>query len=96
MWDSCHCTELGLLHLCCVVTRWLSPMFPGVTLCPCVTEMVNYSLFCGVAHSGNADEGVYSTVVTDGCFEQDVNSYTLEVRVCTDLSLDLKWLVLLV
>lgn len=45
-------------------------------------KLVNYSLFCGVAHSGNTDDGIYDTTVTDGCYQQTVSSYTLETCFC--------------
>ncbi|KAF0295795.1 Endophilin-A2 [Amphibalanus amphitrite] len=41
-------------------------------------KIVNYSRFCGSARSGNADTGVFSTVVNDGCYQQQINSFILE------------------
>ncbi|XP_043219796.1 uncharacterized protein LOC122380577 [Amphibalanus amphitrite] len=45
-------------------------------------KIVNYSRFCGSARSGNADTGVFSTVVNDGCYQQQINSFILETCFC--------------
>lgn len=47
-------------------------------------KMLNYSLFCGRAHSGDNATKVYDTAVTDGCYKQDLGATILETCFCYD------------